>query len=338
MAKKLTTIAVDAMGGDNSPYKTLKGVEIFSQKNSHTRIVLFGNSALIKETISINDIKINNFDIFNTINDIHNDDTANTIIRNKKESSIYQGLTFIKNNENSGFVSAGSTGALMILSRLLLGMISGIDRPAICSIIPNITDFSIMLDLGANTTVGAKNLFEFALMGYSYHCLLKPKIKAKIGIINIGTEDNKGLEFLKEANDLILSSFLKDYYIGFIEPNKITSDNCNIMVSDGYTGNIILKTAEGMSEFITKNLKEVFIKSLKNKIAFKIIENDLEIFKDKINPEKYNGASFMGVNGVSIKSHGSASPYAFSCALETCLNFVDSNFNKQIRNNILNSL
>ena len=338
MNEKLTTIAIDAMGGDNSPYKALKGAEIFSKKNLNIKIIFFGNSSLIKETLLANKIEIKNFDIIHTFNNIKNDDTANIIVRKRKESSIYQGLSFIKDNEKSGFVSAGNTGALMILSRLLLGMINGIDRPAICSIIPNIKNFSIMLDLGANTSVGAKNLFEFALMGYSYHSLLKPEIKAKIGIINIGTEDNKGLEFLKEANDLILSSFLKDFYIGFIEPNKITSDNCNIMISDGYTGNIMLKTAEGMSEFITKNLKNVFIKSLKNKIAFKIVENDLKIFKDQINPEKYNGASFMGVNGVSIKSHGNATPYAFSCALERCLNFVDNNINQQIRNNIVNSL
>lgn len=337
MSERLTTIAIDAMGGDNSPYKVLKGTEIFSNKNPKIKIILFGEKSIIQETISVNKIIIKNYDIVHTFNNIKDDDNANTIIRNRKESSIYQGLSFIKNNEKSGFVSAGNTGALMILSRLLLGMIKGIDRPAICSVIPNINDFSIMLDLGANTTVGAKNLFQFAIMGFSYHSLMKPNTRPKIGIINIGTEDNKGLEFLKEANDLILSSYLKNYYVGFIEPNKITSDICDIMISDGYTGNIMLKTAEGMSEFITKNLRNVFVKSLKNKLAFKIIENDLRIFKDKINPEKYNGASFMGVNGVSIKSHGNASPYAFSCALSSCLNFVDSDFNYQIQKNIINS-
>lgn len=337
MIERVTTIAIDAMGGDNAPYKVLKGTEIFSKKNLNIKIILFGDESLIKETISSSKIKIKNFDIFHTPNNINNNDNANTIIRNRKDSSIYQGLSYIKNNPKSGFVSAGNTGALMILSRLLLGMIKGIDRPAICSVIPNINNFSIMLDLGANTTVGAKNLFQFAIMGFSYHSLLKHNIKPKIGIINIGTEDNKGLEFLKEANDLILNSYLKDYYIGFIEPNKITSANCDIMISDGYTGNIMLKTAEGMSDFITKNLKDVFVKSLKNKLAFKMIESDLKLFKDQINPEKYNGAIFMGVNGVSIKSHGSATPYAFSCALETCLNFVDNNFNQQIQKNIINS-
>ena len=171
-----------------------------------------------------------------------------------------------------------------------------------------------MLDLGANVSVSSKNLLQFAVMGFCYHSILKPNIKPTIGIINIGTEDNKGYEFLKEAADLINNSFLKDNFIGFIEPNKITSGICDIMISDGYTGNIILKTAEGMSQFITNNLKDLFKKSLLNRISYKILEKDLKLFKDQINPDKYNGATFIGVNGISIKSHGSASPYViFLC-------------------------
>ena len=219
----------------------------------------------------------------------------------------------------------------MILSRLKLGMIDGIDRPAICSVIPNEENFSIMLDLGANVSVNAKNLLDFALMGYCYHLILKPKINPKIGIINIGTEDNKGYEFLQEASNLITNSFLKNFYKGFIEPSKLTANICDIMICDGYTGNIILKTAEGMSEFITHNLKKVFNKSILNKLTYKYLENDLKNFKDEINPDKYNGAILMGVNGVSIKSHGSASPLAFSFAMERCLNFILNNINENIR-------
>ena len=192
------------------------------------------------------------------MDNIRGADTVNNILRKRKDSSMHTGLELIKNKNNSGFVSAGNTAALMILSRLKLGMIEGIDRPAICSIIPNYKDFSIMLDLGANTTVVSKNLLEFAIMGFYYHSILKPNKDPKIGIINIGTENNKGLEFLQEGYDLIKKSFLNKYFIGFIEPNKMTSGDCDIMVSDGYTGNIILKTAEGMSNFITKNLKFVF--------------------------------------------------------------------------------
>ena len=328
-----TTIAVDVMGGENAPYKNLKGVEIFSRKNKNVNFILLGVKKKIEDAINSQNIKIFNYQINDTLENIANDDNPSVILRKRKDSSIYKGLELVKDLKASGFVSAGNTAALMILSRSILGMIDGIDRPAICSVIPNKKDYSIMLDLGANSTVVAKNLFQFALMGYCYHSILKPNNEPKIGIINIGTENNKGLEFLKEAADLINNSFLKNNFIGFIEPNKITSGICDIMVSDGYTGNIMLKTAEGMSKFITDNLKNVFMKSLKNKLAYKILESDLNIFRDQINPEKYNGATLIGVNGISIKSHGNASPLAFSSAIQKCYDFINNDINKKIRKN-----
>jgi len=327
------TIAVDVMGGENAPYKNLKGVEIFSHNNTNVRFILLGVKKKIEDVLNSQNIKIFNYEIQNTLDNIQNNDNASAILRKRKDSSIYRGLKLVKDFKASGFVSAGNTAALMILSRSILGMIDGIDRPAICSIIPNKIDHSIMLDLGANSTVVAKNLLQFALMGYCYHSILKPNNEPRIGIINIGTENNKGLEFLKEAADLINDSFLKKNFIGFVEPNKITSGICDIMVSDGYTGNIMLKTAEGMSKFITDNLKNVFMKSFKNKLAYKILAFDLNIFRDQINPEKYNGATFIGVNGISVKSHGNASPLAFSSAIQRCYEFIDNDINTKIRQN-----
>jgi len=333
MSNRQLTIAIDAMGGENSPFKTLKGSEIFSIHNENVKLLFFGNHEKIIDVIEVNKLNIPNYDIVNCKDNVSDEDKPNTILRSRKDSSIYQGLKFVKDNPNSGFVSAGNTAALMILSRLILGMIKGIDRPAICSDIPNKKTFSLMLDLGANVLVDSSNLFQFALMGHSYFSIIDPKRVPKIGIINIGTENNKGLEFLQEAHDILSSSFLKKNFVGFIEPNNITSGECDIILSDGYTGNIILKTAEGLSEFITSNLRNIFKRSYKNKIAFKLLENDLEIFKDKINPEKYNGATLIGLNGISIKSHGSASPYAFSYALKKCFNFINNNLNQKIIQN-----
>ncbi len=333
MSDRQLTIAIDAMGGENTPYKTLKGSEIYSLKNKNTKLIFFGIKEKIIEVIDSNKLKIANYDIINCSDIVSDEDKPNTILRSRKESSIYKGLKFVKDNKNSGFVSAGNTAALMILSRLILGMIPGIDRPAICSDIPNKKSFSLMLDLGANVLVDSSNLFQFALMGYAYFSIIDPKRVPKIGIINIGTENNKGLEFLQEAHDLISNSFLKNNFVGFIEPNNITHGECDIILSDGYTGNIILKTAEGLSDFITSNLRDIFKKSFKNKMAFKLLENDLKIFKDKINPEKYNGATLLGLNGISVKSHGSASPYAFSCAISKCFDFIDNNLNQKIINN-----
>ena len=333
MSNRQITIAVDAMGGENSPFKCLKGIEIFSSKNSYVKLKIFGNESLIINTIRNNNLKINNFEIINCIENVLDEDNANVILRSRKNSSIYQGLSFVKQNHHSGFVSAGNTAALMILSRLILGMIDGVNRPAICSKIPNNKSFSLMMDLGANVYVNAENLLQFALMGYSYFSIIDPKRNPKIGLINIGTENNKGLEFLQDAHDLISNSFLKNNFIGFIEPNKITHGICDIILSDGYTGNIILKTAEGLSDFITSNLKNVFTKSFINKLSSKILEKDLKNFKNLIDPDEYNGATLLGINGISVKSHGNATPYAFSCAINNCYDFILNDLNKKIMDN-----
>jgi len=336
MSERQVVIAIDAMGGENSPYKVLKGVEIFLQKEKNTKIIFFGDKAIINQNIEKNNLKIFNFEVVNTEEIISDEDSVNAILRSKKNSSMYKGLEFSKNHENSGFVSSGSTAAIMILSRLHMGMIKGIDRPAICSLVPNKKNYSLMLDLGANVIVSGANLFQFALMGFCYFSIINNNIKPKIGILNIGTENNKGLEFLQEAADLIQSSFLNDYFVGFIEPNKITTGDCDIIVSDGYTGNIMLKSAEGISNFIISNLKEIFKKSLKNKISYKLIESDLKILRDQVNPDIYNGATLIGLNGISVKSHGNANPIAFSYALKQCHNFITNDLNKKIIESIQN--
>ncbi len=330
MSNRQFTIAIDAMGGENSPYKVLKGSEIFLNNNIDVKLIFFGDEKIISNTLQNNKIKLINYEVVNTTQNVTDEDNANTILRSRKDSSIYKGLEFIKNKNNCGFVSAGNTAALMILSRLHLGMITGIDRPAICSLIPNRNNYSLMLDLGANVTVNASNLFQFALMGYCYYAVTNPNKKPKIGILNIGTENNKGLEFLQEAAELISNSFLKEYYTGFIEPNKITTGLCDIIISDGYTGNIMLKSAEGISDFITSNLKKMFSKSILNKLTYKILENDLDKLREQVNPEIYNGATLIGLNGISIKSHGNASPFAFSSAINKCYNFINNDLNDKI--------
>ena len=336
MSNRQTTIAIDAMGGEKSPYKVLKGSHIFSSKNPDVKLVFFGVKDEIISEINKNNFIFRNYDIFNTTENVKDDDNANTILRSRKNSSIYKGLEFSKNNINSGFVSAGNTAAIMILSRLHMGMIQGIDRPAICSLIPNKINYSIMLDLGANVTVSPSNLLQFALMGFCYFSIINKNKEPKIGILNIGTENNKGLEFLQDASDLISKSFLKKFFIGFIEPNKVTSGECDIIISDGYTGNIMLKSAEGISQFIMSNLKNVYNKSFLNKLSYKLIERDLLKLKDMVNPEIYNGATLIGLNGISVKSHGNASPIAFSNAINQCNKFIINGLNKEIINSIKN--
>ena len=336
MSEGQVEIAIDAMGGENSPFKVLKGVELFQLKEKDAKVIFFGDEVAIYQSIKKNNLNISNYEVINTIDIISDEDSVNTILRSKKNSSIYKGLEFAKQNQNTGFVSSGSTAAIMVLSRLHMGMIEGIDRPAICSLVPNKKNFSLMLDLGANVIVSGSNLFQFALMGFCYYSIINKNAKPKIGILNIGTENNKGLEFLQEAADLILSSFLKENFIGFIEPNNITSGDCDIIISDGYTGNIMLKSAEGISNFITSNLRDIFNRSILNKISYKLIEKDLKRLKDQVNPDIYNGAILIGLNGISVKSHGNANPIAFSYALQQCHNFITNNLNKKIIKSIKN--
>ena len=336
MSNRQISIAIDAMGGENSPLKVLKGAEIFQKKNKESDLNFFGNEDQIRSLIKSENINLKNYNIFNTFDDVQDEDNVNTILRSRKNSSIYKALEFVKGNSNCGFVSSGNTAAIMVLSRLIIGMIDGIDRPAICSLVPNQKNYSIMLDLGANVTVTPSNLFQFAVMGYCYFTTINRETTPKIGILNIGTENNKGLEFLQEASDLISKSFLDKYYIGFIEPNKITSGDCDIIISDGYTGNIMLKSAEGISNFITANLRTMFKKSILNKLAYKLVEKDLIKLKDQVNPDIYNGATLIGLNGISIKSHGNANPLAFSYALNQCNNFIFNNLNLQINDIIKN--
>ena len=188
MSNRQITIAVDAMGGEDSPFKCLKGIEIFSSKKSGVDFKIYGDQVLISQSIKDNKLKINNYEVINCSENVLDDDNASTILRSRKNSSIYQGLSFVKENSDSGFVSAGNTAALMILSRLILGMIDGVSRPAICSKIPSDKSFSLMMDLGANVYVSAENLLHFALMGYAYFSIIDPKRNPKIGLINIGTE------------------------------------------------------------------------------------------------------------------------------------------------------
>ena len=185
MSNRQITIAVDAMGGENSPFKVLKGVEEFNKKNNSADVILFGNSDEINKTIDLKKIKLKNYKIINTENNVKDEDNASTILRSRKNSSIYKGLEYVKNNRDCGFVSAGNTAAIMILSRLHIGMIEGIDRPAICSLVPNQKNYSLMLDLGANVTVNPSNLLQFALMGYCYFSIINNVTKPKIGILGL---------------------------------------------------------------------------------------------------------------------------------------------------------
>jgi len=327
MNHNLITIAIDAMGGDNSPTKIIKGCEIFLRNNKNIKLIIFGN----KNKINIDYLKEyeEEITIIHCEEIILDDDKPSSVLRTKKESSMRKAIEFIKSKKNIGFVSAGNTGAVTALSTVLLGTLHNIKRPAFCSMIPTYKGYCIMLDLGANKESNENQLLQFAIMGHAF-AKIKNISNPKIAILNIGTEEGKGKDYLQEASNLITSSFLKNNFIGYIEPDQITSGKADVIVTDGFTGNIALKSAEGLSKFIISNFKKIFAKNIFNNIAYLILKKDLAKFSNTVNPTKYNGAIVLGLNGVVVKSHGNANPEAFAQAINNCSEFVKKDINKMI--------
>ena len=320
-------IAIDAMGGDNSPTKVIKGCEIFLNFNKKIKLIIFGNKNLISNNFLEKYSQMISF--VHCEETIADNDVPSSVLRSKKDSSMRKAIEYIKSKKNIGFVSAGNTGAVTALSTILLGTLKNIKRPAFCSMIPTSKGFCIMLDLGANKESNENQLLQFSIMGHAF-AKTKNISNPKVAILNIGTEEGKGKEYLQEAYNLINNSFLSNDFIGYIEPDQITMGKADVIVTDGFTGNIALKTAEGLSNFIMNNFKKVFTKNMLNNIAYLILRKDLVRFSNTINPIKYNGAMVLGLNSVVVKSHGSANPEAFAQALNNCSEFVKKDINKLI--------
>ena len=327
MDKKKITIAIDAMGGENSPNKVIKGSEIFLKSNVDAKLIMFGNEDLIDKKFL--DKYSKNVTFIHCTEVILDNDKPSSILRSKKDSSMRKAIEYIKSKSNIGLVSAGNTGAVTALSKIILGTLENIKRPAFCSMIPTYKGFCIMLDLGANKESNENHLLQFSIMGHAF-AKIKNVNNPKVAILNIGTEEGKGKNFLQEASNLINKSFLNENFIGYIEPDQITSGQADVIVTDGFTGNIALKSAEGLSNFIMSNFKKVFSKNLLNNLAYLILKKDLKKFSNIINPNNYNGAMVLGLKGVVVKSHGKATPLAFAQALKNCYDFIERDINKLI--------
>jgi len=321
------SIAIDAMGGDDSPNKVIRGCEIFLKNNKKNNLIIFGNKNLISNNFL--EKYSQNVSLVHCEEIIADHDLPSSVLRSKKNSSMRKAIEYIKYKKNIGFVSAGNTGAVTALSTILLGTLKNIKRPAFCSMIPTSKGFCIMLDLGANKESNENQLLQFSIMGHAF-AKTKNISNPKVAILNIGTEEGKGKEYLQEAYNLIAKSFLSNDFIGYIEPDQITFGKADVIVTDGFTGNIALKTAEGLSNFIMNNFKKVFTKNMFNNIAYLILKKDLVKFSNTVNPIKYNGAMVLGLNSVVVKSHGSANPEAFAQALNNCSEFVKKDINKLI--------
>ena len=330
MAKKVK-IAIDAMGGENSPKKIIEGIKISLIKNKENFFYLYGDKNILEREISKNKFIKPYCEIINTKEFILDDESPFVAAKKGNITSMWKAIESQKENVTDIALSAGNTGALLVISRLVLNTINGISKPALAGLWPNESGISVVLDLGANIDCNEKNLTEFSCMGAALFKSIFDKDKPKVALLNIGLEENKGNEILKKTSLSLKKAELKDFeFCGYIEGNHIMDGNVDVVVTDGFTGNVALKTAEGTANFITKNLK----KSL-NKISILLSYLPLKRFKEKLDPRKYNGAIFLGLQSPVVKSHGSTDSIGFAHSIDLCHKIVRANLIKKIESHLI---
>ena len=330
-------IAVDAMGGENSPKKIIDGIKLSLKESKENFFKLYGNKNQLNMLLN-NIPEINNFcEIIHSENIVKDDESPLSAAKKSNSTSMWQSIESQKNGKSQITLSAGNTGALLILSRMILNMIDGVEKPALAGLWPNRIGMNVVLDLGANVECNDKNLIDFSYMGAALYKALYPEINPKIALLNIGLEEIKGHEEIKKAYQH-LKELKKDNYdfYGYIEGNHIMDGNVNVIVTDGFTGNIALKTAEGTANFIIKNLKENLSKNLLNKISLLLSYNVLKKFKNQLDPRKYNGAILLGLNGPVVKSHGATDAKGLAYSIKMCNKIVKGNLIEKIKNNLSN--
>ena len=337
--KKKITIAIDAMGGDNSPSKSVKGVGLFLSKNKFKNdfmINLFGDEKQISKVLNENKITSNNLVITHTDSVVSDDETPLTAIKNSKNTSMWNCIKSQIDGESDISLSAGNTGVLLVISKMILKMIDGVSKPALAGLWPNQKGMNVVLDLGANIECDDNNLIDFAELGSALFKSLFLNEKPFVSLLNIGSEEIKGTEALKKAYKRLNELSNEDNFIfkGYIEGNKMMEGDSNVIITDGFTGNVALKTAEGTAKFITDNLKQSLTKNFITKLSLIFSYFSLKKFKERLDPRKYNGAIFLGLNGPVVKSHGGIDDVGFYHSIDLCYKIIKGNLMQQIKNNL----
>ena len=338
MTKKIT-IAIDAMGGDNSPDKTIEGVSIFLKKNkliNDLSIKLYGDEKRISDKLNKFKISSNLIKIIHTDSVVSDEETPLTAVKNSKNTSMWNCIKSQIDGEADISLSAGNTGVLLVVSRMILKMMDKVSKPALAGFWPNQNGLNVVLDLGANIECSDDNLVDFAELGSALYKSLFIDQKPNVSLLNVGSEEIKGTEMLKNAYKKLkeLSNDNNFIFNGYIEGNKIMSGESNVIVTDGFTGNIALKTAEGTAKFITDNLKKTLTQNLLTKLSLIFSYYPLKKFKNKLDPRKYNGAIFLGLNGPVVKSHGGTDSIGFYHSIDLCYKIIKGDLMQQIKNNL----
>jgi len=327
-------VSIDGMGGDNAPEMIVGGIELSCNDEPNIHFLLYGDEKKLQPLLDKNPLAKQACEIRHTEEIVTMDDKPTTALRSGKNSSMRLAINAVKDGEASAIVSAGNTGALMAMATIVLKTLPGIDRPAIVTSLPTQKGDCVMLDLGANIDCDAENLVQFAVMGEVFARYKLDIERPSIGILNVGEEGLKGNDSVKEAASILQNSNLPGRFFGFVEGDDIGKGIVDVIVTDGFTGNVALKTAEGTAQLITFFLKKFLMGSFISKIGAIIAKPAIEKFRAHFDPRRYNGAMLVGLNGLCVKSHGGTDSLGFSHAIQAGVKLVKKDFNSVIKEDL----
>ena len=308
------TVAVDCMGGDHGAHVTVPAVLEYLTRDAEASFILVGRQDAIEAELARANAKPGDrLRVRHATEVVEMDEQVASALRGKKDSSMRVAVDLVKSGEAQACVSAGNTGALMAISRFVLKTLPGIDRPAIASILPTQTGQTCMLDLGANVDCSAEHLLQFGIMGSELFAVLEKKERPSVGLLNVGEEEIKGNEVVKRAAELLRGSGLNFY--GNVEGDDIYRGTTDVVVCDGFVGNVALKASEGVAQMLAGHLRLEFERTLLNRLAALAASPVIRSFKRRFDHRRYNGATLLGLRGIVVKSHGSADAFAFGCAI-----------------------
>jgi glycerol-3-phosphate acyltransferase PlsX len=327
------TLAVDAMGGDHAPLMVVEGLQIAAERHPGARFLLVGDQAQLAPLLDRNRRAAAVCTVRHAP-EIVRDDMKPTAALRVRNSSMRVAIDAVAGGEVSGVVTAGNTGALLALAKIVIKTLPGIDRPAMAAIGPSARGDVIMLDLGANVSCDARNLVEFAVMGDVFARTVLGLTAPSIGLLNVGSEELKGDDTLRLAAETLRASHIAPQFAGFVEGHDIAAGTTDVVVTDGFTGNVALKTGEGALKLIGGLLRQVFRSSLSARVAYLLMRPSLERLREWLDPRRYNGAVMLGLNGVVVKSHGGTDAQGFAHAIDVAMDMVVHRFNDLIREDL----
>lgn len=326
------TIALDAMGGDHAPDAVIKGAAALLPRFPQVKFILFGDAAQVEPLLRKFPTLNERSELRHTAEKVASDDKPSQALRRGRNTSMRLAIDSVASGEAQAVVSSGNTGALMAMAKFVLRTLPGIERPAIASFLPTQKGETVVLDLGANVECDARNLVQFAVMGANLAHSALGRHRPRVGLLNVGVEDVKGHDEVKAAAEMLRAVNNPPFeFVGFVEGNDIGGGNVDVIVTDGFTGNIALKTVEGTAKLMASLLRSAFQRSIFTKIGYLFASAGLSMLRDRMDPRFYNGGVMLGLNGIAVKSHGGTDDVGFASALELAIDMAQDRLIDRIK-------